>query len=584
MSSLFEELIGRIDARFSTETKDMSLGDWICQNTTLRGRYFSFDRYPFQKQIADDLHPNMVVIKPSQIGATEVQLRKALGFITRNRGVSLIYTMPTDDMFERLSSTRILPLVKSEKVFNLEGQADNKPVRSKGLIQVGSSFMYITGGKEADATSIPADVVFNDEIDISNQQILALFNSRLQNSDWRINQQFSTPTFVNFGVDQGYNASDQHVYLCRCESCGHFNEPLFTRNFVVIPGLPDEVDLMEIDESLIDQGKLDLVNSYVQCEKCHSPLDLGRKELREWVPKYASRTHSRGYKISPFSTDRLGVDYIITQMFKYRRRDYIRGFHNTVLGQSFTANNARLSDAQVEACFTTEAQIPKVDLTRPCWLGIDVGQTCHLILSQGESIENQSTILFSMVPIDGLLDEVESILATYNIIGGAVDRHPYTPTANAVRDLSKGKILPVEYRGQKEINLIKDQVNPEVITHAQVNRTMIIDAAFNLVKTRKVFFRGFGNYKSVIKTHFQDMVRDEQPEKEAIWVKLSGNDHFAHAWIFAVAGMKLKELEYGLHGDHRTVVSVMGVDLHGDDLRSYGIRSRERHSLGVRSY
>lgn len=582
--SLFEELIGRIDARFSTEAKNMSLGEWICANTTLRGRPFSFDRYPFQKAIADDLHPNMAVIKPSQIGLTEIQIRKSLGFITRNRGVSLIYTMPTDDMQERLSSTRVLPLVRDEKVFNLEGQSENRPVRSKGLIQVGSSFMYITGGKEADATSIPADVVFNDEIDISNQQILALFNSRLQNSDWRINQQFSTPTFVNFGVDMAYNGSDQHVYLCKCDACNHWQEPLFTKQFVVIPGMPDEVELLEIDEALIDQGKIDLMNAYVQCEKCRAPLDLGRKELREWVPRFQSRSHHRGYRISPFSTDRLGIDYIVTQLFKYRQRDYMRGFFNTVLGQSYTANNARLSDAQVEACFSNIMDIPKVDTSRPCWLGIDVGQTCHLILSQGETLNRQETILFLSIPIDNLYAEVENILATYNVKGGGVDRHPYTPSANALRDLSNGVIMPIEYRGMKDLNLVKDQLDPDMITHAQVNRTSIIDDAFNMVKSQKVLFRGYGNQKSAIKAHFQDMVRDEQPEKEARWVKLSGNDHYAHAWIFAVAGMKIKELQHGLFADHRSSVAVMGVDLHGDDLRAYGTRARERTSLGVRSY
>jgi hypothetical protein len=80
------------------------------------------------------------------------------------------------------------------------------------------------------------------------------------------------------------------------------------------------------------------------------------------------------------------------------------------------------------------------------------------------------------------------------------------------------------------------------------------------------------------------MVRDEQPEKPATWIKLTGNDHYFHAFAFCIAGMKLKELEYGLFTDQRSVVSVMGADLHGDDLRSYGIRSRERPALGVRSY
>lgn len=584
MSDFFAELVNRIDARFSTEAIGMSLGEWICKNTNLRGRPFTFTRYPFQKAIADDLHTDMDVIKPSQVGLTEIQIRKALGFITRNRGTSLIFTLPTDDMFERMSSTRILPLVKDEKVFNLEGQSENKPTRSKGLIQIGSSFMYVTGAKESDATSIPADAVFNDEIDISNQQILSLFNSRLQNSDFRINQRFSTPTFVNFGVDQGYAASDQNVYLCRCDACNHWNEPVFSRDFIVIPGLPDEMKLDEIDEGLIDRGVIDLVNAFVKCEKCHAPLDLGRHEAREWIPKYQSRTHHRGYRISPFSTDRLSVEYVVTQMFKYRKRDYLRGWHNTVLGQAYTADNARLSDAQIEAVFTPEASVPTVDTRRPSWLGIDIGAVCHLILSQGETVDNQATVLFQVVPSDQILQVIEEIFNTYRIVGGAVDRHPYTPTANAIRDITKGAVLPVEYRGSKEISLVKDQINPDIITHAQVNRTMMIDAAAAMIRGRKIMFRGFGTQKHMIKEHLKDMVRDEQPEKEATWIKLSGNDHYFHALAFLNAGIKLKELEYGLFHDHRGSVHVMTADIPSDDLRSYGRRERNTSDLGVRSY
>ena len=136
-----QELLSRIKNRYSVDSINMSMGDWICQNTHLRGRPFSFQRYPFQEQIVNDLHPNMDVIKPSQIGLSEVQVRKALAFLARNRGTSLIFTLPNEAMFERMSTTRILPIVKEEKVFNLETRSGEKPTRSRAIIQIGSSFM-----------------------------------------------------------------------------------------------------------------------------------------------------------------------------------------------------------------------------------------------------------------------------------------------------------------------------------------------------------------------------------------------------------------------------------------------------------
>ncbi len=578
MSAYFKELVDRIDSRFSIDSKDMSIGDWICANTKLRSRPFTFDRYPFQKAIADDMHPNMDVVKPSQVGLSEVQIRKALAFLARNRGTSLIFTMPTDQMFERMAATRILPIVKEEKVFNL---GDDKPTRSKGLMQIGTSFLYATGMKEGDATSISADVVLNDEIDLSDQQMLALFNSRLQNSDWKINQRFSTPTFHSFGVDAGYQKSDQREYMCKCDACNHWNIPVFSESFVDLPGLPSETSLMEIDESLIDAGIINLNDGQVVCEKCRAPLDLGRTENREWVARFGSRTHHRGYRVSPFSTDRLSPAYIISQMFRYRQKDYMRGFHNTVLGQAYNAGSARLSEAEILACITPEKNTPTPDRSKPTWIGIDVGKTCHMIVSQGNSLEDQRCILFKSLPVEKLLEEAEIILETYNVIGGSCDRHPYTPTADALRELSKGKILPIEYRGQKDVNLITDALDKEKVMHGQVNRTTMIDLIVKAIRLGRISFSGYGENRATILEHFQDMVRDETPEKPATWVKLTGNDHFFHAGAFLASAIKMKELEHGLYNDDRSTVMLTGVNIGSVVQGPFNI-SKKRQGIGFR--
>lgn len=575
---MIKELVARIDARHSIETADMSMGDWICKNTRLRSRPFSFNRYPFQKAITDDMHPNMDVTKPSQVGLTEIQVRKALAFIARNRGTSLIFTMPNDDMYERMSSTRILPLAKEESVFNL---GDDKPIRSKGLIQIGSSFMYVTGAKEGDATSISADVVFNDEVDLTDQSMLALFNSRLQNSDWKINQRFSTPTFHGFGVDAGYQMSDQHEFMCQCASCNHWNIPHFSEEFIDLPGLPSSMSLTEIDTALIDSGRIDILDAQVVCEKCRSPLDLGRWEKREWVARNQSRTHHRGYRVRPFSTDRLPPSYIIGQMLKYRARDFMRGWHNTVLGEAYNAGSARLSEAELKSRFTARSEIPLPDTTTPTWIGIDMGKTCHITLSQGDSLENQHIILFKSLPVEDLFEEVEVILNQYNVIGGACDRHPYTPTADELYTLSGHRILPVEYRGDKSLNLVKDPVTLE-LTHGQVNRTMMIDACVKMIRKGHVRFSGYTNQKSMIIDHFRDMVRDETPEKPARWVKLTGNDHYFHAAVFLTIAIRMQDAIRGTKQENRASVIIGGADFGtpSEDLR-LDLKNRQTRELGI---
>lgn len=556
------ELIARIDRRFNVESETMTLGDWITQNTTLRGKPFTFDRYPFQKAIADDLHTNVDVIKPSQIGLTEVQIRKALSFAARYRGTSSIFTLPTDVMFKRVSPTRIKPIIDEDKCFNLETRTGEKPVRSMGLFQIGMSFVYVTGASEGAATSISADAVFNDELDLSDQKMIALFNSRLQNSDWKISQRFSTPTFTNFAIDKGYQVSDQHEYLVRCPACRHWQAPLFRPQFLELPGLPADInDLTEIDEHMIDNG-LDLMNAYVKCEKCSAPLPLGDSSYREWVPRFPTRDHHRGYRVSPFSTDRLNVQYIITQLLKYKNRDFIRGWYNTVLGEAYTDGNSRLSDADINACFTGQASIPDLDPHRATWIGIDIGATCHAVVAQGEHMDDLHCVRFVSLPIAQLKSWVEEMLASYNVVGGAVDRHPYTPNADELRDISEGKIVPIEYRGQKPVNFVKDEVT-ENVTHVQANRTRAADSVARAVRRKLIRFSGYGADRSIITDHLKDMVRDENPEVEAKWVKLTGNDHYFHALIFLLLGVEVKEVARHLFTDPRSTVALLGVNTPG---------------------
>jgi hypothetical protein len=446
-----------------------------------------------------------------------------------------------------------------------------------GLFQVGSSFMFVTGATEGDATSIAADAVMNDEIDLTDQAMLALFNSRLQNSDWKLNQRFSTPTFTNFGVDKGFRVSDQHSYLCKCDACNHWNEPIFRPQFIHIPGMSGDLnDLTEIDEALIDTGRIDIVNSYVMCEKCSAPLDLGREENREWVPKYPSRTHHRGFRVSPFSTSRLSVEYVVTQMLQYRTRGYFRGWYNTVLGEAFTDGNSRLSDADISACFTGQMTQPPIDKQAPTWVGVDMGLTCHLIIGQGNSAEEMNVVLFEEVPVAQIGTRVEDILASFNVVGGACDRHPYTPTADELWQISQGKIIPVEYRGQQEIKLVKDPITTEVV-HAQMNRTKLIDGAAAAVRRKRVRFSGYGNQQSIINDHLKDMVRDENPEIEARWVKLTGNDHYFHALAFLLGSVKLKETQNHLFSDPRGTAAVLGVEpMKGTQGSSLGSTSASR--------
>lgn len=534
--------------RYNKDSSGMSHGQFMCINTTLNKKPFTFDKYPFQRAIADDMHENLDCMKPSQVGLTEIQIRKALSILTRTDNRSLIYTMPNDKMFKRISKTRIQPILQSDaKAFRLSGDVKN----SMGLMQIGTSFMYVTGSTEGDATSINADFIFNDEVDLTDQSMLALFNSRLQGSDLRIRQRFSTPTYNGFGIHKGYAASDQHEFMIKCRACNHWQIPLFTKEFIRIPGLTDRVNsLIDLEPRLLDDGLIDLDALHITCEKCRRRLNMADYESRAWVAKYPNRTHHRGYHVRPFSTHTLDAKYVVTQLFDYKRRNNLKGFHNTVLGETYDQGNSRLTQEQIEAVMIQDSVLEPAK-GHPVFIGIDVGATCHIVLAVGPDVDNLTVFRFETCSADNLSLKVKGLREQYNIVSGGIDRYPYTPTSNAIRDQSFGLIMPVEYGKGREFMPIKDEFLEQAAVRA--GRTTMLDTVANGIRNGTWKLAGYRDDKSTLTTHLMDMVREEGTgEDEATWVKLNENDHYFHALAFMVAGVRNFDFQ-SFAGDYQHV-------------------------------
>lgn len=529
--------VGRLRNRYSIESSDMGISEWLEKNTTLRRKPYTMDKHHFQRAIADDMHPNMSVIKPSQVGLTEVQIRKALAWVRRNDGVSVIYTMPSDEMRNRVSQTRVRPIIEEDKVFNTE--FDEEAVRSKGLIQFGQSFLYLTGAKEGDATSIPADMVINDEIDLTDEEMLGLFRSRLQGSSYKINQKFSTPTYPRAGVSKDFNESDQHEYFVKCEACNHQQVPTFTRAFCHIPGLNDKAEDLITSIDLDTVGELDLHNSFVMCEKCHAPLDLENESKRQWVAKRPSLSQvARGYQIRPFSSGNLDINYIIRELMEAKKRNTIRRFHNTVLGEAYIDDSIALNEDLVRSRLQRGAGWDYAG--QPCFVGIDVGMVCHITVGSFSHADGWVVHHWDIVPATEIVAYTTSLMGKYNVVGGSIDRHPYTPTAIDVKIESKGKIIPVEYRNPTEITVKENELEPDM-TYGQVNRTAALDEVAKFVRSARMTFVNYGDRGSLIVKHLTDMVRHEEEGEKAVWKKQTGEDHFFHSLAFMIAGKKLTD-------------------------------------------
>jgi hypothetical protein len=442
-----------------------------------------------------------------------------------------------------------------------------KPVRRQDLVQIGDSFGYITGCTEGEATSIPADILFHDELDLSPQDIIGLYQSRLQGSDMKITQAFSTPTFMGYGVDRQYSLSDQHHYLVRCGSCNHWQFPIFDHRFISVPKLDFEVEKLT-DLTAEQIADLNLTEAFVKCEKCHKPLDLADASKREWVPSLPSRTQMRGYKVNPFSTDRLSLDYIFHQLSQYKEKENLKGFYNTVLGEPFTESSAQIQKHEIDKCFASSPNIPDMSKDDGVYLGVDMGQMCHVVLL-GDTTEDgkEPFVLFDIVNIHQLNQRIADLRKVYSIVQGCVDRYPYTPTVDAFRDTTNGLIMPVHFGGNAILMPKKDE--GDNLIYYTANRTVTLDRVRTNIINHYAGLAGYGPYRETITTHLRDMVRDESPEREPEWKKLNGNDHFFFAMAYALLAKRVANHMYEhKFGGAKTVLSLFGSNVGKDAIHN----------------
>lgn len=523
---------------------DTDMAEWVCNNTTLAGNPFSLKNRGYQRDILADMHPYLSCKKLSQIGMTECQIRKALGFMVMNPGTRILYTFPTKILKDNNSRPRIRP------VFDTDFPAQYGDMRNNDILQIGSSFLYISGGSESDVTSTPVDMVLNDEIDLGTSEFYALANSRLQASVYQIKQNFSTPTFENFGISADYESSDQREYFVRCPHCNEWQVPLYDMDSVYIPKLPKYIQRLTDIKEDVAVG-LDFDNSFVVCKKCRRMLDLSDNAVREWVPTFPSREHHRGYQIRPFSTNLLSIKYLVMTMADFIKRGQLRRGYNTVLGEEYKESDARIDIKAVRKCFKSQV-IPEISPDKPVYIGIDEGITCHIVLySDGVAFA------FMRVIYDKLMDKVRELDKKYNIVAGAIDRYPYTPLSNDIRDMTNGRIQPVVYGGQRIAEPKHEQ--DKAVSFYMCNRTHALDAVKSAIVNGNIDFYGYYEQEELITEHLQDMVREDIPGKQPEWVKLNGNDHYFHALGYALLAKQIRYVaSLGVKHEDRTIIDLTG--------------------------
>lgn len=467
---------------------------------------------PYLVQNGKDRCRKTTIIKSTQSGLTTAGLVKTLHMMSEF-GLNVAYSLPRDQDVIDLVRAKLNPMIMySPYIDSLMGNVD--AVKMK---QIGSAFLYFMS-MTTEPRMLSADAIINDEIDLSDPNHLATMPNRMDDSDWKLSLNYSTPTVKGYGVDALYAKSCQYEWMIKCPHCGKHQILNWGRN-IEVKGMklnPDEV-------------------TYV-CRKCKgtmTPMDFLSGEWVAQVPDLEN--FHKGYHISqmmfydPFELYLHSVDPNSSVQEFYRKRlgvPYSSG--NTDINYDWLMENAVFSDAELE-----EGRL---------YIGVDQANTVSIviIMVKGDAIE---VVFAEEFENDGWV-ELERLLKQHNFSGGVLDADPNRNTATKISQATDGLIKIADYHTRIKGLYKVTRDDEKKVEHVTIRRSQAFDNLMERIAKGDVYVSSEEGHTpawaKLLFTHIGNLRRDVEEKNTSLGIEQKitwrhvGPDHLAHALLYAL--------------------------------------------------
>lgn len=526
--SLFSLHMQRLKAGASQAHTLQHVPEWIVQNTFLDGRPFSFSGHRYQIDILRDQSKNLVVIKPSQIGASEMISRMILAKAAILRPYNVIYTMPSAKAAQDFCKGRVSTIVDESPYLQNLVDKNNDSVTMK---RIGYSLIHFKGAfKDAQAISIPADCVVADEYSYCDPTIVKQFQSRLTHSHHKHTIYFSTPLLPGLGIDREFQETRKHYRLCKCNHCNEWFWPQFL-DHCRIPG--HDVDWMSVTR--IELSNLPWQETAIFCPHCGEEPDLSH-EHREWVCSNPdSKLNAHGYHCTPFDVPtRIKPSYLAEKSVAYNRKiDWVQ----QNLGLAAEDKESSLFRSEVEACLIS-GEVNKY----ACVLGLDLGMESHAtVLAVLPDVK--IVVHTEKIPLANLVERYHSLVREWNIRMSTVDFAPYTDSVLRMqqRDPNLYACIYSTAASAEPYKVVTqapdaDRGRPD-IRRVTAYRDVMFDTMMMALRTKGVLKVREDNDVEWI-DHMLSMKRVKDYTNDGglryVWQKTDGIDHYAHSLVYAL--------------------------------------------------
>ncbi len=458
---------------------------WIVLNklVTENQKPMEFQNHRYLIDPINDLHPDQVYRKSAQVGMSVAKIFKSL-WLCKEFGVNIGYILPSQNIVKDFVTPKVDPLIVSNPVIEQTVSKD-----SVALKQVGDRFLYFKGAfSEREAISISLDILVLDELDrMPDMNIVNIYDSRLQASEYAWRWRLSNPSSVGFGVDALYTDSDQRHWLIECSHCKHTWFIDFRPD-----GRCHHVDMQK--------------GMYV-CGSCGEEITDADRRNGYWKALHPDR-YRHGYWISQLMVPTISAKKIIEQ-FNESSPDF---FHNFVLGKAYTPSDLIVNRETILRA-TSPSSINKIGVC----MGVDNGVVKTYVIGTIDGI-------FAHGQTESW-EEIERLKLMYSAIM-VIDPNPYPTTPKMLVDKYPNEVFICYFKQDtKNLGIITygNGVNASVV---YADRTKILDLVAQEKVEAKMLYRERPDQLEDIITHWNNLYRTtiekDDGRQVSTWLKKDG--------------------------------------------------------------
>lgn len=428
------------------------------------------------------------------------------------------YVLPTADMSQKFVSSKVNPIAHQNKVI-FDWMLDKNAVEQK---QIGEGFIHYLGAqKPTGAIMLTMDLIVLDEYDKAPPEVIEIFDSRLQHSEFKWKWVFSNPTQPDFGVDIFWKQSNQKKWFVH-HSCGQ--------------------DIL-LDESCIDYEKEEFI-----CPTCKSLISDEERRLGDW--KSIAKGEYSGYWIPLWLNPKVSAKEIA----KYKREKTAEYFANFVAGLPYIGGGNKVYAQTIIKCLSS---VVNDYYNSRVIIGVDTGLPIHYVLANKKGIFHYGKFSDPSTGRDPY-GELESIMARFPNSIVISDQGGDLIGIRSLQAKYPGRVFLCYYRSDKKTQQIITWGEKDEYGKVVVDRNRAIQLFIDEMSDRRVTFNGTESEWQDYITHWLNIYRvwDENAlgVKEFKWER-NGADHWVHATIYARVGLdKFSDVK----------AEIVGADMFGD--------------------